>query len=191
MPRECWHEGDDPLSAGNHVSAMFPILSAEPKAILDRYSEVRIEFDEIKKNEESWVLDQIQELQPNVPPVAMAQTLTVGTQWDMTAGAARAPLPVVPAGNLPRPQQLGFNFTCTNVPGPNWTQYVAGYKVENMYGTLMLGGNLGFGCGVNSHSGKVNFVLTCDPRLMPDVGVFERQIAASFSELEAAAAQGE
>ena len=180
-------EGSDPLSGGNHVSAMFPILSAEPKTILDRYTEVRVEFDDIRKNEEPWVLDQIQKLQPNIPPVAMAQTLTVGTQWDMTAGAARAPLPVLPAGNLPRPQQLGFNFTCTNVPGPTWTQYVAGYKVENMFGTLMLGGNLGFGCGVGSHDGKVNFILTCDPRLMPDVGSFEGHIAESFRELEAAA----
>ena len=179
----------DPLDmTGNRVSAMFPVLAAAPKAILDRYAEVMAQLEEIKTNKEPEILDEFQALQPHVPPVAMAQTLSVGTQWDVSAAAARAPLPVMPLPTgTPRPQQLGFNFTCTNVPGPTWTQYVAGHRVESMIGTLMLGGNLGFGCSVVSYDGQISFGFTADPRLMPDIDRFRDLVDVAFNELQSAA----
>jgi len=175
---------DDPLDmSGNRVSAMFPVLAAGPMDMLERYQTVRDELSEIKRNDEPRVMDQLQHLQPNNPPIAQSQTLSVGTEWDPTVAAARAPLPILPHTGGPRPQQLGFNFTCTNVPGANWTQYVAGHQVLTAIGTLMLGGNLGFGAGVASFDGRVTFVFTADPRLMPDVDHFAAHVREAFSEL--------
>ncbi|NKC01720.1 MAG: DUF1298 domain-containing protein [Pseudomonadales bacterium] len=177
-------EDDDPLAmGGNRVSAMFPLVKAEPMPIDERYELVRTELGDIKNRDEASILDQMQQLQPNVPPIAMAQTLSVGTQWDPTVAAARAPLPVVPGLEGSRPQQLGFNFTCTNVPGPNWKQYIAGCRVENSFGTLMLGGNLGFGASVGSYNGRLNFVFTADPRLMSDVEMFRDLASQALDEL--------
>ena len=181
---------DDPLATGsNRVSAMFPVLPAWSMSMPERLATVQQELSDIKANEEPWVLDQLQQLQPNTPPVAMAQTLSVGTQWDLTAAAARAPLPVMPLPDgQARPQQLGFNFTCTNVAGPNWTQYVCGQRVELTYGTLMLSGNLGLGVAVNSYDDGINFGITADPRLVPDVGRFADYIEEALGELKVHAA---
>ena len=177
--------GEDPLSAaGNRVSAMFPVLAAEPQPMAERFAAVQQELADIKQKEEPWVLDQLQQLQPNVPPVAMAQTLTVGTQWDPTTIAARAPLPVMPHGGGQRPQQLGFNFTCTNVPGPAWTQYVANKRVETIFGTLMLSGNLGMGSTAASFAGQMYFGFTADPRLVPNLKQLADYVAQAFNELE-------
>ena len=184
-------DGDvDPKNlGGNRVSAMFPMVPAWPMTIAERYEHTRAELTEIKANGEPEVLDQLQKLQPNTPPVAMAQTLSVGTQWDLTAAAARAPLPILPHQGGQRPQQLGFNFTCTNLPGPTWTQYICGVKVEAILGTLMLTGNLGLGVGVGSVDDKFNFGFTADPRLVPDLARFAGYVEAAFAELQQAAQQ--
>ena len=180
--------GSDPLDmTGNHVSAMFPLVSAQPMTMQERYSAVRAELDEIKGHKEPEVMNQLQDLQPYVPPIGMSQVLGVGTPWDPTAAAARAPLPIPPRTAGPRPQQYGFNFTCTNVPGPTWTQYVAGHKVRSVIGTLMLSGNLGLGVTVGSYAGAFTFGFTCDPRLVPDVDRFAACVAEAFTEIRALA----
>ena len=176
-------EDDDPLDmAGNQVSGMFPFLSASPKSMDDRYLEVRAEMRGIKDRGDAETLHALQQLQPPVPPVAMAATLGVGTPLDPTLVAARIPQPVLSNIGF-RPQQTGFNFTCTNVLGPNWTQYVAGHKVTDVFGTLMLGGNLGLGVGVGSYDGKMTFGFTSDPRLLPDTDRFRDFVAEAFEEL--------
>ncbi len=175
-------EDDDPLAGGNRVSAMFPLLSAAPLGMENRYAEVREEMQRIKDAGEPETLDQLQHIQPSLPPLAMAATLGVGTQFDPTAVAARWPLPVVHAPG-PRPQQTGFNFTCTNVAGPNWQQYIAGYPVERTVGTLMLGGNLGLGVGVGSMNNLFTFGFTVDPRLVPDVERIRDETERCFAEL--------
>jgi diacylglycerol O-acyltransferase / wax synthase len=181
-------EDDDPLDMrGNKVSAMFPIVAAWPMRIEERYLGVRAELDEIKENDEAGVMYRLQESQPNVPPVAMAQTLNVGTPWDPTVAAARAPLPILPHTGGPRPQQSGFNFTVTNVAGPSWRQFVAGHAVLSTVGTLMLGGNLGLGVGVVSYNGTFNISFTADPRLLPDLKTFSGHVAEAFDELKALA----
>ena len=100
------------------------------------------------------------------------------------AAAARAPMPILPRGGGQRPQQLGFNFTCTNVPGPTWTQYVAGQRVETLIGTLMLSGNLGLGSTVASYDGNVYFGFTADPRLVPDLSQLTKLVDQTFHETD-------
>ena len=85
-----------------------------------------------------------------------------------------------------RPFQAGFNFTFTNVPGPNWKQYVAGYELEVSYGTLMLGGNLGMGIGLGTIGDKLLIGVTGDPRLV-NVELMRDCINDCYLELQALA----
>jgi hypothetical protein len=116
----------------------------------------------------------------------MAPTLTVGTPYDMTKWAADNPLPVLPSSG-PRPPNFGFNFTCTNVPGVQVQQYLAGHKITSMLGILMLGGNLGYGSVVTSYNGDMILTFTADIRLMPDLDLMADEVEAVFDELLAAA----
>jgi len=120
------------------------------------------------------------ESQLPVPAASMMSTLGVGTPYDPTALLAQNPAPVLPSAGF-RPVQSGFNFTVTNVPGPTWTQYLAGYRVEAIYGTLMLSGNLGLGVSVGSFDGKLVLGFTADPRLA-DVEKFKRYVSEAFDE---------
>ena len=87
-----------------------------------------------------------------------------------------------------RPQQIGINFTFTNIPGPFWTQYIAGKQVMQTCGTLMLGGNLGLGTALGSMDQKMFFSLTSDPRLLPELDQLKQLIADAFAELQALSA---
>jgi len=176
--------GADPLAMeGNRVSAMFPVLPAWPMPMLERLNLVRSQLEEIKSLKEPEVMDQLAELQPHIAPLGMLSTQMVGTPWDPSALAARSPLPVAPRPSGTRPSQTGFNFTCTNVPGPPAQQWVAGHPVEALTGTLMLGGNLGCGVGVGSYNGVFTLCFVADPRLLPQLDRFSARVAEAFAEL--------
>jgi len=166
---------------GIRVSAMFPRVPAWPMGMEKRFADVKQELDGIKSRQEPETLDAIQRTQPPVPPTAMAASLQVGTQFDPTASMAQNPLPIMPFTGL-RPAQAGFNFTVTNVPGPTWVQYIAGYEVEKVLGTLMLGGTLGLGVGISTYAGQLLIGVTADPRLA-DAKAFSRCIGECFDEL--------
>jgi WS/DGAT/MGAT family acyltransferase len=189
---------DEAGALGNRVSAIFPRLSAEPMEIVARLRYVQGETTLIKSNQEAQALELVSESGPRLPPVLMLPTLLVGTPFDPTALAARLPAPVAPKTGY-RPPLIGFNFTCTNVPGVQTAQYIAGHEILDMYGLLMLSGNLGFGIVVCSYNRRLYLNLTCDPRLMPvpermlgrlDDAVEELHAAAIAANTAAAANQG-
>ena len=130
---------DERGALGNRVSAIFPIFDAEPMDMTTRLHKVRWETEQIKNNREAQAMQMVTESAPAVPPVAMAPMLLVGTPWDPTKLAANFPLPVPPTFG-PRPPMLGINFVCTNVPGVQTTQYLAGYPILDNLGMLMLAG---------------------------------------------------
>jgi len=180
-------ESDDPLDMeGNKVSGMFPLFDAGPKAIANRFEEVCTEMQLIKERGEAETMAYLQS-QPQLPPVAMTAMQTVGTPLDPTLLAARVPSPVIPNLGF-RPQQIGINFTFTNIPGPFWTQYIAGKQVMQTCGTLMLGGNLGLGTALGSMDQKMFFSLTSDPRLLPELDQLSQLITDAFAELQALSA---
>ena len=184
IPVNIRDENDDPLNMeGNKVSGMFPLFDASPKTIEERFKEVRSEMEAIKERGEAETMAYLQD-QLQLPPVAMTALRGVGTPFDPTLLAARIPAPVIPNLGF-RPQQIGINFTFTNVPGPFWTQYIAGKRVESAQGTLMLGGNLGLGTALGSMDGKMFFSLTSDPRLLRDIDGLKDCIAGAFAELQA------
>ena len=184
-------DGDvDPSDlGGNRVSAMFPRLPAWPMGMEKRFVEVKKELDGIKERKEPETLDAIQATQPPIPPTAMATSLQVGTPFDATASMAQNPLPIMPFTGL-RPIQMGFNFTVTNLPGPTWIQYVAGYQVLKVYGTLMLGGTLGLGVGLGSYAGQLLVGITADPRLA-DAESFSAYVGECFEEIRGVAEKAE
>lgn len=173
---------------GNRVSGIFPVFDAEPMEVTERLRKVRWETEHIKNNREAQAMELMLEAVPSIPPVAMAQTLFVGTQWDPTALAANFPLPVPPSFG-PRLPMLGFNFTCTNVPGVQTAQYIAGHEVLDNLGLLMLGGNLGYGVVASTYNQNLYLNFVCDPRLMEDLDAMAQSVDDAYNELFAAAEQ--
>lgn len=181
-------ENDDPLDmTGNKVSGLFPLLKASPGSAKDRLAEVIGEMKAMKDRSEAETMHYLQESQPPVPPMAMTAVRGVGTPFDPTLLAARIPSLINPNTGF-RPQQAGNNFTFTNVAGPNYTQYLAGHEITNMWGGLMLGGNLGLGTALGSYNGKMTFSFTADPRLVPDLEKLTEFVARAFNELQELAA---
>lgn len=174
---------DEHGALGNRVSGIFPIVSASPKDIVDRLAKVRYEMEHIKHNREAQALEMMAETVPSVPPMIMAPTLMVGSNLDPTRLAARFPAPVPPTFGLRRPPLLGFNFTCTNVPGVQVPQYIAGVEVKDMMAILMLGGTLGFGVAVLSYNQNLYFNFVCDPHVMPDLEIMVDSVDDAFDEL--------
>ncbi len=170
---------------GNRVSGIFPMFPAAPMSVVERLRKVRQEMEQIKQNREAQALQELMESMPSPPPLAMAPAQLVGGPFDPTALAARIPPPPLPWGaSMP---MAGFNFTCTNVPGVQVPQYIAGRQVLDVLGMLMLGGVLGYGLAVTSYNRQLCFTLVCDPRLMPDVERMADSLDGAFRELLAAA----
>ena len=177
---------DERGALGNRVSAIFPVFDAEPMDMKARLGKVRWETEQIKNNREAQAMQMMMDGAPDVPPVAMAPTLLVGTPLDPTVLFASFPLPVPPTFG-PRPPMLGVNFVCTNVPGVQTAQYLAGYPILDQLGLLMLGGNLGFGVVISSYNQHIYFNFMCDRRLMPDIEQMAKCVHDAFDELLSAA----
>jgi diacylglycerol O-acyltransferase len=174
---------DEKGALGNRVSAMYPVVPAAPMDLVDRLTAITRQTEQIKANQEPQALEYLMETAPAVPPMSMAQTLLVGTPFDPTAWLARVPPPVPPSVGL-RPPLFGFNFTCTNVPGVQVPQYIAGHKILTTFATLMLGGTLGYGVAVISYNQTLIFNLVSDPRLLPDLELMRTGIETAFAELQ-------
>lgn len=181
---------DEHGALGNRVSAIFPMFDAEPMDIDERLRKVRWETEQIKHNREAQAMELMMESAPSIPPVAMAPTLLVGTQWDPTRAAADFPLPVPPSF-APRLPMVGYNFTCTNVPGVQMPQYIAGHEILDQLGMMILTGSVGYSVVVQSYNQSLYINLICDPRLMPDVELMASEVESVFDELLQAARQSE
>ena len=173
---------------GNRVSAIFPMLPAWPMDILQRLNAVCAEMDRIKKDEEAQALALLTESGNSIWPVAMAPTQLPGTPFDPTRLAAPFPAPIPPNFGW-RPPNLGYNLVCTNVPGVQVPQFMAGHKVLDTVGVLVLSGNVGFSVTILSYNQELFFNFICEPRLMPDLETMVDAAHASFDELLAAARQ--
>jgi diacylglycerol O-acyltransferase / wax synthase len=172
---------DQAGALGNQVSAIFPMLPAWPMDALQRLTAVCTETDRIKHDQEAQALALVGQSDPGIWPVAMVLNQLVGTPLDPTALAARLPLPTPPSGW--RPPNVGYNFTCTNVPGVQVPQYLCGHKVTDTIGLLVLTGNVGFSVTVLSYNRELFFSFICEPRLLPDLDVIVSAADAVFGEL--------
>ena len=167
---------------GNQVSAVFPMLPAWPMQGRRRLAVVCAEMERIKDREEAQALTLASEATANVWPLAMAPTQLVGTPFDPTALAARMPAPM-PASMGWRPPNPGVNFVCTNVPGVQVPQYLAGHKVLDTIGLLVLTGNIGFSITILSYNKELFYGFICEPRLLPDLESIVEGVNSTFEEL--------
>ena len=173
---------DQAGALGNQVSGVFPMLPAWPMPGRRRLAAVRAEMERIKDREEAQAMTLATEAAAGVWPLAMAPTQLVGTPFDPTALAARMPAPVPP--NLGwRPPNPGINFVCTNVPGVQVPQYLAGHKVLDTIGLLILSGNIGFSITILSYNKELFFSFICEPRLLPDLELIVEGVGGTFDEL--------
>jgi len=177
---------DEKGALGNRVSGIFPVFDAEPMEMTERLRKVRWETEHIKQNREAQAMELMRETLPSFPPVTMAPTLLVGSAFDPTALAARFPLPV-PPDFVPRLPMVGYNFTCTNIPGVQTQQYLAGHRIVDSLALLMLSTNIGFGIAVVSYNQNLYFNFVADPRLMPDIDQMADGVVQAFEELLTAA----
>jgi WS/DGAT/MGAT family acyltransferase len=184
---------DEKGALGNRVSGIFPVFDAQPMAATERLKDVRWETEHIKQNREAQALQLLSEMMPYLPPIAMMGAQLVGTPWDPARMSASSPIASLSslANLLPALPMVGFNFTCTNVPGVQTTQYLAGHKVLDNLAVLMLGGNLGFGMAILSYDQKLYFNFVCDPGLMPDLDKFVELFDTVLKEMADAASIGE
>jgi len=171
---------------GNQVSAIFPLLPAWPMAARNRLAAVCTEMGGIKENQDAQAMTLTTEAANGVWPLAMAPTQLVGTDLDPTVWAAQFPLPIMPDLGW-RPPNPGINFICTNVPGVQVPLYLAGHKVLETVGLLILSGNVGFSTTVLSYNKKLFINYICEPRLMPDIEVLTQATNDAFDELLAEA----
>lgn len=171
---------------GNRVSAMFPMLPAWTMDPIERHQRVREETQRIKDTHEAQALTLMQESGVSTPPVALAPLQLIGTPFDPTALAALFPAPLLPRLG-PRPPFFGINFVCTNVPGVQVPQYIAGHEVLETTGIMMLSGTLGYGIAVTSYNQKMIFCFTCEPRLLPDLERMIDDVESTFAALLEAA----
>jgi len=171
---------------GNQVSAIFPLLPAWPMPPRERLTAVCAEMENIKSNNDAQAMTLATEATSGVWPLAMAPTQVVGTPLDPTVWAAKFPLPIMPDLGW-QPPNAGINFVCTNVPGVQVPQYLAGHKVVSTIGLLVLCGNVGFSTTVLSYNKELFINYICDPRLMPDLEVLTESTNAAFDELLLAA----
>lgn len=173
---------DQKGALGNQVSAIFPMLPAWPMDPCKRLEAVREEMESIKANEDAQAMTLASESANGIWPVAMASTHLVGTALDPTVWAARFPLPIMPDLGW-RPPNPGINFICTNVPGIQVPMYLAGHKVTDQIGLLILSGNVGFSTTVLSYNKELFINYICEPRLMPDIEVLTQTTSDAFEEL--------
>ncbi len=177
---------DQQGSLGNQVSAIFPSLPAWSMPLKNRLAVVCAETERIKKDEDAQALTLASESTANVWPLAMAPTHLVGTPLDPTAVLARVPWPIPPKSGW-RPPNAGINFVCTNVPGVQMPQYLAGHQILDTIGLLILTGNIGFSVTVSSYNKQLYFNFICEPRLLPDLELVVESVSDAFEELLAEA----
>ncbi|MEQ8693599.1 MAG: wax ester/triacylglycerol synthase family O-acyltransferase [Pseudomonadales bacterium] len=167
---------------GNRVSAIFPMLPAWPMDLIERHLAVCAETSRIKEGGEAQAMTLMQESGMTTPPMLFAGLQLIGTPFDPTQFSAQNPPPVLPRMG-PRPPFFGVNFVCTNVPGVQVAQYIAGHEILDTTAIMMMGGNMGYAICVGSYNQKMILNFTCEPRLLPDLEQMVEFTDAAFTEL--------
>ncbi|MDA1076845.1 MAG: WS/DGAT domain-containing protein [Proteobacteria bacterium] len=178
---------DQQGSLGNQVSGIFPVLPAWPMDAIERLKVVCTETGRIKQNQEAQALTLLQDSVPEPWPIAFLPNQLIGTPFDPTRLAANLQLPTPPKAL--RPPNIGPNFVCTNVPGPQVPQYLCGHVVTDQIGLLVLSGTMGFSVTILSYNQTLFFGFISEPRLMPDVEKIEQAARATFDVLLARSRQ--
>lgn len=81
------------------------------------------------------------------------------------------------------PRQRFVNVYVANVPGPPLPLFFAGARLEEIFPTIPILGNISIGIGALSYNGQFNLNIVCDPEVCPDAEVFARGVVRAFDQL--------
>ena len=148
---------------GNRVSAMLVDLATDEDDTLERLDRIRRCTRGAKRESAALPADRIMEFVPS-ETAALAARAYVRTRM----------------ADRHRPV---FNLVITNVPGPPRPVYLAGGRVDGIYGTAPVFDGMGLILVLFSQGGRVSVGITACHAIMPDVRDFEQDLRDAFDEL--------
>jgi hypothetical protein len=167
---------------GNRVSAMFPTLPAWPMGALARLESTRTIMERLKTDRVAQALELLIETSPPVPPTLMAPAILMAGAPSALTADLQGGLP-----GLPPLAHFGYNFVVTNVPGVQVPLYIAGTRIEDQTGLMMMGGNVGYAVCIQTYNQKLYFSMTAEPALMPDIDQMKAAVGEVYDEMKQAA----
>jgi WS/DGAT/MGAT family acyltransferase len=148
---------------GNRVATMYAPLPVGVEDPIHCFEIVHRAMGELKSSGQAVGAQVLTELTGFAPPTIMSQ-------------AARLTA-----------RQRFFNLVVTNVPGPQFSLYLAGRRLEAMYPQVPLAPRQALGIAIMSYDGHLFFGLLGDFDAMPDLEETAGDLAASIDELAAVA----
>ncbi|RME02085.1 MAG: wax ester/triacylglycerol synthase family O-acyltransferase [Deltaproteobacteria bacterium] len=148
------------MTLGNRVAMMFACLPVGEPDPMRRLTRIQREMADVKESKEAIGADALVKLAGFAPPTILALAArAVAVQWMA-------------------------NLTVTNVPGPQFPLYLRGGRMLEAFPFVPLIGTMSVGVAVLSYDGKLNFGLSGDWDVVPDLGVFAEGIEGALSELK-------
>lgn len=147
------------MTYGNQVSMMAADLPVGEPAPVERLLQVSAQMDGLKESKQAVGADFWVKLSEFAPATVLAL-------------ASRAVA-----------FQRMVNLTVTNVPGPQFPLYLLGGKLIEVFPYVPLVGTTSLGVAIVSYDGQLNFGLSGDWDLVPDLDVLADGIRASIAEL--------
>ena len=110
----------------------------------------------------------------------------VGAQV-LTELSGFAPATILDQASRLMARQRFFNLVVTNVPGPQIPLYLMGREMIDLFPMVPLARKQALGIALMSYNGRLNFGLTGDYDLMPDLDDLAGDLHAALAELAEAA----
>lgn len=174
---------EEQSTLGNRVSMMFPLIPAEPMAIIQRLRLVTAETQRIKAAGLAQALDTLFAIGDVVPPALMRLVGRAGTCALDAASDLLRVLRYRPRAERSILPARGINFIVTNVPGVQVPLYLLGHRCLDQIPVVPLGGTLGYSVAVLSYGQNLYFGMVAAPNLMPDVKLMRFFVDEVFGEL--------
>jgi diacylglycerol O-acyltransferase / wax synthase len=144
---------------GNKVAAMWaplPVWSQDP---VETFALVHAEMGSLKESGQAVGATVLTDLSDFAPPTIMSQ-------------AARL-----------QSRQRFFNLVVTNVPGPQFSLYLLGRRLQATHPMVPLAKNQGLGIAIMSYDGKLNFGLNGDYDAMADIAYLAADLRSAIADL--------
>lgn len=156
------------VSHGNNLSAMtLPLYSniADP---VERLQAIRTYTADAKEAKAGLSARIMTDLSRHIPGATLAGVAR------LMASPSMAPLQA--------------NLVISNVPGPQFPLYMNGARLAQQFAMGPLANNLGLFLSVLSYNGNINFSITSERVMLPDITALKDLIGQSFADLSARAA---
>jgi diacylglycerol O-acyltransferase len=115
----------------------------------------------------------------------------VGADFWVKLSEYAPPTMLALAGRATVALQRMVNVIVTNVPGPQFPLYLKGGQLLEAFPCVPIAGTASLGVAILSYNGQLNFGLTGDWDIVPDLDVFAAGIQESLRELRDIATPGE